>query len=374
MRISRSATYALGVMAAAALLAGCNGSGSQVSGVTPVSGAGATRVASPLSHKLDPSATFLGVKWAGNVRPDRHKSWISPDVRRAPRLYFASDAGSDDVYIYTMPDMALKGTLTGFDEPQGECSDTKGNIYVVNTSGLDVLKYSRTGTLLATYNVPQSSVTAYPAGCAVNPTNGDLAVTIIVKVTGTSVLEPGEVLIYTSPSSTPTAVSNPSQAKYYFAGYDSGGDLWVDGETALTSGTFILSYCGATSCSTIPLTGGTIYFPGAVEWDNVRSTWVVFDQSCNDAETACSYPVSGSGALGTATAYSNATGSGTSCDVIQAVIAANGKNYVAGGNFVAGSPCTGSTTATRWGYPAGGTPTNFATGSLEPIGAAVSTK
>ena len=46
------------------------------------------------------------------MNTDHHKSWVSPDARRAPRLLFVSDIATNDVYILTMPAMALKGTLT----------------------------------------------------------------------------------------------------------------------------------------------------------------------------------------------------------------------------------------------------------------------
>lgn len=356
MRISRSATYAVGVVVAAALLAGCSSSGSPSSGLAPSAGMNSNHVGSPLNLK----STFIGVKQVGNIHTNHHKSWVSPDAARAPRLYFASDYGSNTVDIYTMPGMAMKGQLTGFSGPQGECADTHGNIWIANTNTLQVFEYSRTGTLLNTINDSYG----YPAGCAVDPATGNLAVTNIIGVSGA-----GQVLVYTSPSSSPTVLTNPSQYEYFFAGYGPGSSLWVDGRTS--SGAYIMSGCGASSCSTIPLSGGTIYFPGAVQWDGVRGTWVAFDQLCGNAAASCSYPVSASGVLGAATTYSNYN-SGAVCDMVQGVIAANGKNYVAGGDY---EYCgTANTTVNRFAYPAGGNPTNNSQTIVEPIGAAISTK
>jgi hypothetical protein len=42
----------------------------------------------------------------------------SPDVKKAHRLLFVSDYYPYHVDIFTMPDLALKGTLTGFYEPR----------------------------------------------------------------------------------------------------------------------------------------------------------------------------------------------------------------------------------------------------------------
>jgi hypothetical protein len=365
MKISRSVTYAVGVLAAAALVAGCSGgSGSQATGITPISQSGASSHAgAPLGHRLQDA--FIGSHPSGAIHPDHHKSWISKDIARAPRLFFASDYGVGDVYIYTMPGMSLKATLTGFSGPQGLCNDSKGDIFVNNTNTLQVLELSRTGTLLNTFN----DTYGYPVGCAVDPASGDLAVTDIFGLYGA-----GQVVVWpgANPSATPHTISNPSQYFYYFDGYGPGSSLWVSGRNSY--GTYMLSGCGASSCSTIPLSGGTIYFPGAVQWDNARGNWVVFDQLCNDTNAACSYTVSDSGVLGNQTTYLAYNGSNI-CDMVQGVIAANNKKYVAGGDY---EYCgTASSSNDRWAYPAGGQPTNYVTYSSyynEPIGAAISTK
>jgi hypothetical protein len=359
------ATYAIGVLAAAALIAGCSGTGGGSSMQPP-------SAAAPMSHSshggmmpLHRGAqdTFIGAMPIGKVHPDHHKSWVSPAAKGAPRIMFSSDDSNNDVYMFLLPSFKQVGTLTGFSEPQGMCSDNQGNIYISSTTAFQVLKYSRTGTLLATYTDPYG----YPVGCAWDPATGNLAVTDIFDI---AYPYDGDVLVYTSPSSAPIELRNPAQYFYYFAGYGPGSSLWLTGRDA--SGAFILSGCGASSCSTIPTSGGTIYFPGAVQWDGTRGEWVVFDQLCNDSNAACSYPVSGSGALGTPTDYNDYAG-GAVCDLIQAVVAANGKKYVAGGDY---DPCGFATsTYDRWPYTAGGTPTNELSNSYYfPVGAAISTK
>ena len=204
MKISR---FAYGVMATIALLAGCAGvlqspsSSASWTGQGPASGA---RGLGPMEHHH--VATYTSV-FAPKVNPDQHKSWVSPDVKRAHHLLFVSDDSSQDVYIFTMPAMQLKDTLTGFNGPQGMCTDKQGNIWVVNTGTSEGLKYSRTGKLLGSVSDPFGT----PAGCAVNPTNGDLALSETRGSSGA-----GAVEIYQNGSGSPTRYNNPSQYEYYF--------------------------------------------------------------------------------------------------------------------------------------------------------------
>ncbi|MGB8907775.1 MAG: hypothetical protein WCC84_03395 [Candidatus Cybelea sp.] len=363
MKTSRLAAYALGVLAAAALIAGCSG-GTQSSALSPTSMTNAAHSGANPLHERSALGAFVSVKQPGQAHPDHHKSWISPEARkRHVRLLFVSDSGTDDVYIYSLPKVTLRGTLTGFSEPQGMCSDGAGNVYVANTGTDQIYKLSRTGSIVATYTDPDG----YPVGCAVDPATGNLAASDIFGFYGA-----GQVLVWTSPSATPTVLSNPSQYFYYFLGYGPGSSLWVSGRNSY--GTYMVSACGSSSCSTVNLTGGSIDFPGAVQWDKVRGEWVLWDQLCGDTEAACSYPVSASGALGSPTTYKNYDGGGV-CDMVQGAIAGDRLKFVIGSDY---EYCgTASTSSGRWLYTAGGDPTAYATYSdpyAEPIGATVSSK
>ncbi len=345
MSVLKSSAYALGVVAVV-LFAGCSG-GTQSSAFAQASTA---------------SSTFITVTQPGAPHPDRRKSWISPDAKRAPRLAFLSDLGTGDIYIFSLPKFTLKGTLTGFSQPQGLCSDSSGNVYVANTEAEQVRKISRTGKLLATY----ADSYGFPVGCAFYSATGNLAVADISGISGA-----GQVLVFSSGSHTPTVLSNPAQYSYYFVGYGPKGELWTSGRDI--SGAYVASACGPATCSTISLSGGTIYFPGPVQWDGVRRKWVLFDEVCEDTAAACSYPVSAKGVLGTPTHYDNYNGGGV-CGMAQGVIAANQLNFVVGSDASCGST---KAAIARWHYPAGGDPTNFVTLSNPysvPGGVAISTK
>ena len=354
MRLSTLITCASSVMMAAALLAGCSSGGSQLSGlVSPVA-----------SQPHQPSETFAGLKWIGNVRPDQHKSWVSRDAAQTPRLLFESDDGTNDVYIFGLPDLKLYGTLTGFDQPQGLCSDANGNVYITNTGTSQVFEYSHAGKLLNTYQ----DTYGYPDGCAINPENGDLAVANIRGFSGA-----GQVLVYSSPTASPTVLRNPHQYSYYFAGYGPYGyQLWADGKNA--KGGYMVSQCIASTCSTIKLTGGVIHSPGAVQFDYYEQAWVVFDQGPCASGGSCSYWVykNENSMLSDPNNYLTYKG-GAVCDLIQGMIKDTGNEYVGGADY---EHCgNASTSEDRWPYSPelNDPPTNYSTRYVsQPVGAAIS--
>ncbi|HZV76671.1 MAG TPA: hypothetical protein VFF63_02790 [Candidatus Babeliales bacterium] len=352
--ISRRAALAI---CAAVLFPGCGGN----AGTEPPTLAPGTAEAAPRLLRAS-----LAVRPPVLVRRDLRKSWISPDVKNAPRLLFASDAGTDEVDIFTLPDLNLKGTITGFSEPQGECSNNNGYIWVANTGTEQLLEYSRTGLLLNTIN----DAYGYPVGCAVNPTNNDVAVFNIFDISGQ-----GGAYVYSCPSCTPTVLTIPGFYYYYFGGYDPAGDLFVSGRNA--SGDFALGEVpnGSTSGYVITITGGTIYFPGFIQWYKPGDYIVSADQLCGDTESSCVYWIKISGKNGTIigqTYLENPEG-GQICDLVQGVLNPVGEKNLVGGDYDYCS--SGPSSENRWLYPAGGIPTNSVEdGLVTPIGTAISVK
>lgn len=295
------------------------------------------------------------------VHPDRRASWISPDAKKAPRLLFVSDDSTDDVYIFTMPAMALKGTLTGFAQPQGMCTDGSGNVWIANSGTSQVLQYSRTGTRLRAIGIAEM----LPVGCAVNKTNGDLAVTNLVSTIGGS----GNVEIFPPGSSSGTPLENPDQNSYYFPAYDPAGNLYVDGFTSYNVPIFSKCAAGSGSCSTLSLSGGTIFFPGGLNWDRIHNQLLAGDQSCNSEASSCLYAMTISGSAATIVGSTPLSDyDGGACDVDQGTLAPLSK-YFAGPCISKGSA---SSAAARWPYFTGGKPTNYTTTPAFPLGTAIS--
>ncbi len=358
MKASRAAAYTLSGFAAAALLAACSGAGgSQSSSFAPTaSGASASSNLS-LNHDY---LSLTGLP-APTVHRDLHKSGVSPDVKRARRLLFVSDADSYDVYIFSMPGLKLKGTLTGFDKPSGLCSDQHKNIWVVNNGNSQISLYSRTGMLLKT--IDDSGY--WPVGCSVNNKNGDLAVANIRSTSD----GPGNVTIYPSGTDPGTVLANPTQTEYYYPAYDSDGNLYVDGRGG-QSNDVMISVCPAgDSCSTLNVSGATLNVPGGLNWDKAANALVVDDPECGGEWGSCLYSMSVSGSGATVTGTTSLTDrNGGACVMNQWAISPSDKHFAGGCIAKGSSPAA----VGRWKFPAGGSPRKSNTSVEYPVGAAIS--
>jgi hypothetical protein len=280
-------------------------------------------------------------------------------------VLFVSDGLGGKVYLYSVSELRHIGTIKGFIEPEGECSDTKGDVWITDTGSLQIFEYSHSGVKEKTL----SDTLGSPAGCAWDSTTGDLAVMNLYGQGGTAY--PGSVLIYKHASGTPHAYTTPGEFKYYFGGYDTKGNLYFDGRQ-FSSGTFMLSKLpkDAKQAQLINVTGGTIYTPGLVEWNAANNQLDVGDQTCGSKQAACVYALSvvkGKGKIKQTTTLDGVFGDPV-CDMVQGTIY-NGTLY--------GSDACGSLEGItyEWSFPAGGNPiasTLYRTLATLPIGAAIS--
>lgn len=251
--------------------------------------------------------------------------------------------------------------MTGFTQPQGECSDTHGDVWVTDTNAKVIYKLSHGGHLVSTL----SDANGYPVGCAWDRRTGNLAVMNLFGLGST----PGNVLVYPYASGNPVEFTNPDQYLYYFGDFDGKGNLFFDGSTA--DGKFMLSeLVNGSTVQTIKVTGGTIYYPGMVQWS--RSDLVVGDQSCSNSNNSCLYQLSvekKTATIENKIQLDDSEGKPV-CDLVQGVLIA-GSNVGGSDNDFCGYESPGTY---LWSVPAGGVPTakNLHVDSL-PIGAALST-
>ncbi len=361
MRNIHLSAYLFGMWALAASLAGC----AQTAGpATPSLGPDTTGPRALARTPIGPSTTAVRPVTAHH---DVSPTFLSPEISKTEKVLFVTDSGTDDVYLFKVGTLKHLGTITGLDNPQGACSDDKGNVWIANYGAGNILEYSHEGVLENTL----TDSTGIPAGCAWDPTTGNLAVTNLVDVSS----ESGAVLIYPHASGSPTAYRNPNEFSYYFVGYDTKGNLFFDGKNS--SGTFMLSELpkGADKAHSLEVIGGTIYFPGTVEWYAAGNYLIVGDQLCGDTNAACLYHLSiahNAGTIASKTSLKGYTGDNL-CDLVQGT--ENGTQFLGSDYEHGGSSCVGTASTTyEWPFPAGKNPSLYSTGPTEsgPIGAAVS--
>lgn len=198
-------------------------------------------------------------------------------------LLYVSNYGTDDVSVYQRD--KLVGTLTGFQSPDGLCSDRSGNVWITNNQGASIVEYAHGKT------VPTSTLSdpgVYPLGCAVNPITGGLAVTNIASY-GSG---PGSVSIYHKAQGQPLIFSDPDIYFVYFCAYDPAGNLYVDGLD--TNGTFQFAVLPRNKHAFRSITlDTTVYFPGDVVWDGHHI--VVGDQRYQNHNASALYRTNGEG-------------------------------------------------------------------------------
>jgi hypothetical protein len=186
------------------------------------------------------------------MHAQRGGSWMLPEAKSESLLYLSADGASvhGKVLVLSYPAGQLVGTLTGFDSPLGECVDAKGDIFITDFAGGDILEYAHgRSTPITTL----SDVGEEPYGCAVNPNTGDLAVTNYY---------PGNVAIYSGAKGSPNFYSDSSIGEYTFCAYDNQGNLFVDGQ----ANDLIAELPKGSSSFTDITLSQTIVLPASMQW------------------------------------------------------------------------------------------------------------
>jgi hypothetical protein len=261
MGISPLFRRALGIGAAATMLAGCGGS----------------------PTTLGPSG--IGESPAGRgIAPARSGSWISPAAKGAKSLLYASNFNSSQgtVNIYSYPKEQLVGMLSGIDGAVGMCVDSAGDVFFPQRFADTVYEYAHGGTTpIATLNDGYESGT-----CSVDPTTGNLAVG---NIASNFAIFPYEG---SGKFGTPTIYSAPSGfSSVNSVGYDNDGNLFFQGSNCCNGTEEGWLPKGASSAEELNLSV-TIGGPGQVQWDGKYITFT-------DRLDADIYEVTASGSTGT---------------------------------------------------------------------------
>jgi hypothetical protein len=351
MNMPQSAKYILGVAAAAALLAGCS-SGSTSSSFAPAS-APTVGGASKLMHNGHViSTSVLDPKIQVRKSNGMHMHPLHGKIDARTKTFWISDAVNNDVEVFGYPSGTAMGTLAappeGFSEPQGMCSDKNGNVFVANTNNSTIDEYAPDGSFTQALSDPNE----FPAGCAVDPKSGTLAVSNIISTSDNA----GGISLYTNATGTPQQLTDPNMFEVFFPAYlGKTGNLYYSGFNNSFYAA-VSSYIGG-NFALLNISGATIGFPGTVSNAFKTGTLAIGDQDTFYGPTF--YQVTAAGNVTGTTVISCPSGD---CDVVQATV--KGNKIVA--------PDAGSIDATVNPYPAGGDALVTVTGFGQPIGSAVS--
>jgi hypothetical protein len=216
------------LLAAVVLLAGCAGLQSS-SGLTP-----------PAVQRA--------------VHRDRNGSSTSPNAKTIKMLLYIGDDETNDVYVYDYKSGKSAGTLTGFDEPYGECVDATGDIYISNYGSGNVVEYAHGGTTPINTYSPGGT----PIGCAVDA-KGDVAVTSF---------DPGEVTVFAGGNPSEGTTYSDSSCTYMWSmAYDLKGNLVGFGESGSGDPAVCALLAGSKTMTLITTKGFSTDFASGTAWD-----------------------------------------------------------------------------------------------------------
>lgn len=307
---------------------------------------------------------------AGNFLPEakskqvRGDSWMDAGAVKADLLYVSNSNGTVNVYKYWQ-NHALIGVLTDAANPMGECTDQKGNVYVVDngvrSSAGDILEYAHGGK--TPLRVLEDG-SYRPSGCAVDPKSGDLAVANI-----RGYYNEGSIAIYRHAKGKPVFYTDNYVGNFASCAYDRHGNLLA------TNGTYDGSSYYSSSFAWLPRNGiklenvsfsatssGYGVFASGVGWDG--KYWTLDSYALYEAKI-----VGGKGVVVNAIGLTeNDYYAGPYAFYIKQPAEAT---QVVGASLVSGNKLA----ASFWKYPAGGDPYATITHGLDyPTGFAISLK
>jgi hypothetical protein len=287
---------AVGACAAVAVLAACSGTQQGATAALPATTQNVAAVAPSDQHtqaspdqRVQASLDMLAKTLKSGSVPAQHrlsrKSWISPNYHKRALIY-ASDYTLGTVDIYDYATTKEIGQITGLDYPYGQCVDKAHNVYVVDFGTAGIYEYSHGA--INYFNYANDNY-GYPIGCAVNPTNGDVAV---ANFQGFNYTTGGIVVFKGGLKGKQKFYTQPSLYYAWPPGYDGNGNLFVEGYDESET---------ATALEKLPhdgknlkiLTGVSFGYPAGVQGDG--DTILAADQGYNGSFTTAIYKLSTSG-------------------------------------------------------------------------------
>ena len=253
---------------------------------------------------------------ASSAQVSHSKSWMLPEAKNEDLVYAAG--GCLGTCVLSYPAMKYVGSIaTG---GGAVCSDTQGNVFLSDGSGL--VEYAHGGTQ------PINTLTApgdIDGGCSVDPNTNSLAVVFLSYG--------HDVAIFQNEQGTPSLYSSGVEANY--CGYDNEGNLFVDG----FGGPFQLAGLPKGASQFMHISTQYLGVTGQIQWDG---KYMAFQQQ--DGPNIYRLSISGS----EATIASTVTLKGIKHRQYQ--------SWIYNGTFVAPFNTHGErpTAVGLWKYPKGG--------------------
>jgi len=267
--------------------------------------------------------------------------FLRPAVRHD--LMYVSNESTGYVSVLTYPDGIPIGAIGGFAEPEGECVDGVGDVFIADRLHHQVQEFAH-GRMSPIKTLAYSD--SQPFGCSVDPVTGNLAVTN----SDWTKKQKSAIAIFRGASGAPQTYTWPNHYAL-FCGYDNQGNLYVDGIGA-GHNLFAFAELAAGGNAIVPVSlNQTIQYPGSVQWDG---TYMMVADTNQSVAYRFQFTKSGGVAVGSPTYLDGSYGG------LQ-------ETWVYHGNI------TGTDGDVRlWNYPAGGDIVKTYTGFSRPVAAVVS--
>jgi DNA-binding beta-propeller fold protein YncE len=275
-------------------------------------------------------------------------SWMLPEAKNDDLLY-VSDNSTGFVHVFSYPAGQKLGTLEVGGEPEGECVDKAGDVWITRFRTTSVIEYAHGGS------TPLGSVSTYPYtpwGCSIDPTTGNLAVTNTEGSIGVYANARGNPRLYTAPPG--------DDYGFTFCTYDDSGSLFASAPYS--------------SIAELP--------KGSSEMMNMQLDFSINAQSIQWDKRHKYLAVAGYKAKGDPTPIYHVGVSGTTGNLIGTTLLKGTKRDKVAQFWIEGPKILGTSSAfwprehtliekrvDSWPYPDGGTPTRVAHVAVSPSGA-----
>jgi hypothetical protein len=249
-------------------------------------------------------------------------------------LLYTSSIATNLVSIFAYPKGKAVGSLSGFEEPLGLCTNAAGDVFVVDGKAQNIVKFAHGGSSpIDTLDDAGNE----PYGCSVNAQNGDLAVAGGFPKHDV----PANVALYHKGKGTATILTDPTFTLFYWCTFDDRGNLFLEGSYG---GSGAIDELPSGSTKFVRLTVYTSFGPdGAIQWDGRYLVVAPVPHRKHGPTTLYQLQVSGTTAnlvntirLNTGTRNLNAWGT---------------QFWIDGASVIA--PKTTIANVARWPYPAG---------------------